>query len=95
MVAGEAKVKDVCGTCNNGPLAQLDSYGKSLLFDCGLLVSNYTKTNLSLSYDFPLLLRWLLKISFNSARTDGVHAPAFEEHIPFILGLAQAPPDIE
>ena len=92
MVGGEAKVRDVCGHCNNGPLSQLDSYGKKLLTDSGLLVRNYTKTTLTLAYDYALLLRWLLKVSFNSARTDGVHAPIFEDHIPFILGSASPPP---
>jgi len=92
MVVGEAKIRDVCGYCNNGPLSQLDSYGKELLTYSGLLVRNYTKKTLTLTYNYSLLLRWLLKVSFNSARTDGVHAPIFEGHIPFILGCAPAPP---
>ena len=92
MVGGEARVKDVCGNCNNGPLSQLDAYGKDLLTDSGLLVRNYTKRTLTLAYNYSLLLRWLLKISFNSSRTDGAHASIFEDHIPFILGLAPPPP---
>ncbi len=92
MIKGEAKVKDVCAACNNGELGALDSYGKTLLSDCGLLVRNYKETTVSVSYDYSLLLRWLLKISFNSARTDGAHAPIFLDYIPFIMGLAPPPP---
>ncbi|NIE64032.1 HNH endonuclease [Burkholderia sp. Ax-1719] len=91
MVGGEGKIKDVCEDCNNGVLSDLDSYGKHLLTDSGLLVQNYTKQGLALRYDYSLLLRWLLKISFNSSRTDGAHSHLFERFIPFIRGLASAP----
>ncbi len=90
MVKGEAKIKDVCAECNNGPLGQLDAYGKGFLTNSGLLVQNYRKDRLFIQYEYSLLLRWLLKISFNSARADGVHAHFFDEHIPFIMG--QDPP---
>lgn len=92
MVGGEGKVKDVCAECNNVVLGQLDTYGKQLLTESGLLVQNYTKTTLSLKYNYSLLLRWLMKISFNSSRMDGVHAPIFSEHIQFMRGLASPPP---
>lgn len=92
MVGGEGKVKDVCAYCNNTVLGELDAYGKQLLADSGLLVQNYTKTTLSLKYNYALLLRWLLKISFNSSRTDGVHAPILSQHVQFIRGLAPPPP---
>ena len=90
-IKGEAKIKDVCAECNNGNLSLLDAYGKKFLSDSGLLVRNYSKTNLSLKYDYQLLLRWLLKLSFNSARADGIHAPIFDQHIPFILGNTSLP----
>ena len=92
MVGGEAKVKDVCADCNNRVLGELDAYGKDLLSESGLLVHNYLKRSLTLRYDYGLLLRWLLKVSFNSSRTDGAHSHLFEEHIPFILGTVDAPP---
>jgi hypothetical protein len=92
MVGGEAKVKDVCADCNNRVLGELDAYGKDLLSESGLLVQNYLRRSLTLRYDYGLLLRWLLKVSFNSSRTDGAHSHLFEEHIPFILGTADAPP---
>ena len=92
MVGGEGKVKDVCAECNNGVLSDLDGYGKKLLSESGLLVHNYVKMSITLRYDYELLLRWLLKISFNSSRTDGAHSHLFEKYVPFILGKSPAPP---
>ena len=92
MVGGEAKVKDVCADCNNRVLGDLDAYGKSLLKESGLLVQNYLKRTLTLRYNYGLLLRWLLKVSFNSSRRDGAHIHLFEAHIPFILGCENCPP---
>lgn len=94
MVRGEAKVRDVCAECNHTALSVLDSYGRQLLSDSGLLVQNYTKRTLTIRYDYSLLLRWLLKISFNSSRTDGAHSGLFEEHIQFMRGLSPPPPVI-
>lgn len=91
MVGGEGKVKDVCAACNNQVLGQLDAYGKEMLRDAGLLVHNYTKCELTLEYDYAFMLRWLLKMSFNSSRTDGVHSALFERYVPFIRGLGPVP----
>ena len=91
MVGGEGKVKDVCADCNNGVLSELDAYGKRMLSGSGLLVHNYTRRDLTLEYDYALLLRWLLKVSFNSSRTDGAHSPLFERYIPFMRGLGPLP----
>ena len=85
MVGGEAKIRDVCSECNNGSLGSLDRYGKELLSQSGVLVKNYLKQSLQLHYDYDLLLRWVLKISFNSSRIDGAHRHLFEPFIPFIL----------
>lgn len=91
MVGDEGKIKDVCAECNNSVLGRLDSYGKQLLAESGLLVQNYTKQSLTLRYDYDLLVRWLLKISFNSSRRDGAHRHLFEEYVPFMLGSTPAP----
>ncbi|MCL2912387.1 hypothetical protein L2725_01075 [Shewanella corallii] len=91
MVGGEFKIKDVCGTCNNGVLSDLDEYSKMFLQDSGVFVQNYVKNHLSFTYDYDLLLRWLLKVSFNSSRTDGVHKHLFEKYIPFILNGSESP----
>lgn len=91
MVGGELKIKDVCAACNNGVLSTLDSSGKALLVDSGILTSNFTKLSLMLSHDYDLLARWLLKISYNSSRTDGEHSHLFEKFVPYILGKETTP----
>lgn len=91
MVGGELKVKDVCSHCNNEVLGKLDGYAKNIFTESNILVENYQKNTITLTYEYNMLLRWLLKVSFNSSRTDGVHAPLFEEYIPFMLGLSSPP----
>ena len=62
-----------------------------MLTESGLLTENFQGRTLHLKYDFKMLLRWLLKVSFNSSRTDGAHSHLFEPYIPFILGESEAP----
>ncbi len=90
-LSSDSVVRDVCAPCNNEVLGELDSYGKSCLEKAGLLTPNYSSTSLDLFYNHDLLLRWLLKISFNAARTTGSAAMMLEEFIPFILGRTGAP----
>ena len=85
MVGGEQTVRDVCQTCNGVKLSSLDDYGKKLLTDNNMLKQNFEKLSLDFSHNYELLARWLLKISFNSSRTDNVHAHLFERFIPFML----------
>ncbi|MBC3884203.1 hypothetical protein [Undibacterium griseum] len=92
MVRSEFKVKDVCKKCNNGPLSDLDAFGKRFLTCSGVMVPNYTKLSVNLSFDFDLLARWLLKISFNSARTNGEHAWLFDGFESYILGTSKVYP---
>jgi len=60
-------IKDVCAECNNVKLSKLDAYLSSLYDD-------YFASPLSpgesteIEYDYDLLLRSLLKISYNSSR---------------------------
>lgn len=65
---GDAVVKDVCSECNNVHLSKLDYY-LSNLFDTHLKKILNPGENAHLEYDYDLLLRALLKISFNSARS--------------------------
>jgi len=91
IVEGEIKVKDVCQDCNNGFLSNLDDYAKQLLADAGILVQNYTGSRISLIYSYDLLLRWPLKISFNSARMTGSYTFLFEPFVPYISGSGLRP----
>lgn len=92
MVGGEAKVKDVCANCNNVILSELDAYGKQMLDKAGLMVHNYLGRSLILNYDYTQLLRWSLKLAFNSSRTDGAHRHLFEDFVAFILSGEELPP---
>ena len=67
---GDLIVRDVCETCNNGPLGALDSYA------CDLYDSNFGRfpehfTPVRFAFEYSKLVRWLIKIAFNSARTQG------------------------
>lgn len=91
MIGGEQTVRDVCLACNGLKLSPLDDYGKNLLIDNGILKQNYDKLSLDFIHNYDLLARWLLKISFNSSRTDNAHAPLFEKFIPFMLNGGNPP----
>lgn len=84
MLKSEQVIKDVCAACNNGPLSDLDAYAKNFLGNAGLLEDNFPDTELVLHYDYQRLLRWLLKVSFNSARAHGSHGPLFDRFCTFI-----------
>lgn len=66
---GEVVIKDVCRKCNNGPLSKLDSYGESL-YQTFFSKYVYGGERIVFQYDYDNLAKWLLKISFNSARAN-------------------------
>lgn len=67
---GDPVIKDVCKTCNNTILNNLDGY-ISTLYDEYLYNKLSPGESASLGYNYDLLLRSLLKISYNSARANG------------------------
>ena len=77
-------IKDVCADCNNKKLSTLDSYFCSLY-------DNYFKTfkedasPFVFKYDYDLLLRSLLKITYNSSRTVNRDRNDFEKYQQVIL----------
>ncbi|EOZ4596638.1 hypothetical protein [Morganella morganii] len=64
---GDPVIKDVCGSCNNGPLSKLDSYFVDAFNDY-MSVPLEPGDDITFEYNYNLLLRELLKISYNSAR---------------------------
>ena len=73
-IQGEHKIRDVCGDCNNGPLSKLDEYGSRFLKENGFDNELMLDKNFEIRYEYDLLLRWFLKLSFNAARsTDSQH----------------------
>lgn len=67
IIGGEATIADVCKECNGGVLSFLDDNGSDFLVKNGFLTQLYLKTQTTIIYDYHLLLRWLMKIAYNSA----------------------------
>lgn len=83
-------IRDVCFICNNGVLSDLDNYGAELF-------ENYFKTLVPLAegpivfrYDYHKMLRWLLKLSYNDARTYGASLKEHDLLIPYIMGKEES-----
>lgn len=92
-IAAEPKVKDVCEYCNNVVLSELDAY-ICTLYDkyFGRVLEKGEKV--TFKFDFDSLARWLLKLSYNSARTESsFDAFVFEPLIKYILKQQEAPDD--
>lgn len=64
---GELRISDVCQRCNNEKLSLLDSY-LSEIYNQNLKKVISPGESAELNYKYDLLLRVLLKISYNSAR---------------------------
>lgn len=67
---GDPVIKDVCSQCNSVNLSKLDAY-LSNLYDQHLSVALSPGQSTEIEYDHNLLLRSLLKISYNSSRSVG------------------------
>jgi hypothetical protein len=82
-------VRDVCGACNGGILSRLDAYAADLDREYFTRAVGFSPV-VRFKYDFDLLLRWLLKISYNDDRSG---APPYEAEpfVPYILGREQIP----
>lgn len=65
----EIKIRDTCGPCNHGNLSLLDNYATTLYKDYFGKFAEPGKT-IPFAYDFDRLTRWLLKVSYNSARVN-------------------------
>lgn len=96
MFKADLVVKDVCKLCNNGVLSDIDSSFVKL-YDNFIRTPLLPGSNAELNFDYDLLLRELLKISFNSARAsaDGFKAiKALKKYVPYILGNVDSAPDL-
>jgi len=94
IILAELTIGDVCGTCNNGSLSVLDRYGSSL-YDKSFSAPIKKGQSTTFQYDYHLLLRWLLKLSYNSARVSNEgNADVLSQFKQYILGLEDAPRDM-
>lgn len=85
-IAAEPQVRDVCARCNNGVLSELDTYICEL-FDRSFVDMPARDEWISFDYDYHRLKRWLLKVSYNSARIHSApDLEALEQTRRYILG---------
>lgn len=68
FTSAELVVRDVCAECNNTKLSKLDDY-LCFLYDKYFKYYVEEIDNLTFEYNYELLLRVLLKITYNNART--------------------------
>jgi hypothetical protein len=89
---GEPVIKDVCATCNNVSLSKLDGY-LSNLFENSMRNVIKAGSVASLDYSYDLLLRSLLKISYNASRaaTSDKNVKAHGKFAKYILNGGYAP----
>jgi hypothetical protein len=83
-------VKDVCARCNNGPLSALDTYA------CNLYDGYFSRIvdqneRVVFRYNHDQLLRWLLKVSYNSSRTTHIDTAFHRTFKKYMLGEAEKP----
>lgn len=94
VVSSEPTIRDVCGACNGGPLSKLDEYVCEL-YDRYFQTIVRSGECIKFSYDFDLLLRWLLKIGYNTARARRSWPPdPFTELREYVLGRQGRPPGV-
>jgi hypothetical protein len=85
-IQSEPQIRDVCEHCNNVVLSKLDDYACSL-FDNAFSHMPERDEEVIFEYDYHLLKRWLLKVSFNSARiNNSVDLKALNILIHYMLG---------
>jgi hypothetical protein len=92
LFSGEPVIKDVCAICNNVNLSNLDNYLSSL-FENNLRHIVKAGTDASLDYSYDLLLRSLLKISYNASRaaSSDKNTKAHFKFAKYILNGGYAP----
>jgi hypothetical protein len=90
----ELTIRDVCAECNNGPLSTLDSYVCDL-FDAQFSRPPVRRQARTFIYDYETLLRWLLKISFNTARANESDVEVLSKYADFMLEGGCPPADIQ
>jgi hypothetical protein len=77
-------IKDVCDTCNNVHLESLDNYGNNLIRK--YFFSKYEENStVSVLYDYHMLQRWLLKITYNTVRSAGLKSDWFNDELGYIF----------
>lgn len=86
FINGEMVIRDVCAECNNGALSHLDAYAVNLITFYNKKIHKETQS-LLFSYEYNTLVRWLLKVCYNSARANNCadDAQLYTSFIEYIL----------
>lgn len=84
-LSNEPTIRDVCAACNNGVLSSLDNY-ICHAFDRDFAFIRERGEEVKLGYDYHMLKRWLLKMSYNSARMSNSDVALFQPLLPYIMG---------
>ncbi len=90
---GEMTIKDVCENCNNGVLSCLDGLGKDL-YDRFFSTPVFYAETVHFVADWELLIRWLLKLSYNSARVHNADTTVLSQYRDVILGNHAIPASV-
>ena len=88
----EAQVRDVCAACNNGPLSQLDLYAQQFFSSINCERTYTSRERIEIEYNYEQLVRWLLKVSYNSSRALSDPHRLLRESAAFISGTGTGPP---
>lgn len=86
-------IGDVCRTCNNGFLSELDGYGAALYKQFFAFPPRPGK-RVQFIFDDDKLLRWLLKLAYNAGRSRGWHSSLLKplkDSISYIRSQASRP----
>lgn len=84
FTTSEMLISDVCKECNNEKLSILDTYFCSL-YDKYFKYYHEEKKSFEFSYDYDLLIRSFLKITYNSSRTKERNNNFFSKFRNYIL----------
>ena len=86
------RLRDVCAICNNVRLARLDRYGAKL-YEQYFATFVSSPVDVTFEYDYPSILGWLLKCSYNATRSEGTDGNEYRLFLPFLRG-EQPPPKL-
>jgi len=96
-VQTEVTIADVCGICNNGVLSRLDNYA-ARLYDQFFATYPLPGKAIRFNFDFDVLLCWLLKLAYNTGRSQGWSPGllrSLRDAVPYIKGQTGRPPSIK
>jgi hypothetical protein len=93
FVRSDPQIKDVCSDCNNLKLGELDEYAK-VVYLSNFFNDAFDGEKVNLNVNYEKFVRWLLKLSFNCARTHSSDVELLGEYAGEIIGRESLSPDI-